>query len=652
MVGLMTAKKSAQRWRKGEWHAEKRAPARGEYFGWKGVRRAVGGIRAVERIWGGPKASIFSDDSRERKAAMEEMHMRDFRATSKTEIGEEEQKHHDQILVSWMAGAIRHDKIMEKAASKIQRMGRAWLTRKIVREGKFLRDATQVWVEAHPPPPLSSVEATMSLEKLLAMARMFGVVPKVVSETLLLEIFYQRTASGQARRVEEIELRVNWREFEQILHDASTRLEDHDSETAGESSELDQLTNLGQLLHIMLAPSEGVYDIERPRAWIRQHALEYSKANQQSHNAIESKILATGFQRTPSEESEHRKTIKKEVGGNTTDGSAAYLNSCAQLEVQPIHSLLTQLAGEEMDLQHYGLVGNDVIAFAAGLRKNQCIRKLNVCDTRLEADGFAALSNALIFNTHIQTVDLSENPLDKAGLKAVADFLSLNNSVQKLVLRGVGLTDEGWDVLVRNGFERNKAVVRLDVANNLLGDESIDHIEHLILSKPALAHIDLSWNMLSKDACEKIMNAGLERSKPRTARSAKAGRVQKQLPKIILVAEHSTQRHEMIHHKGLSAITDWKTSKTRWMSTAEFISMDVVLRDRKLSEEIRLRLIRMFAAGKYLQPLMVSQLLQVFFHQAGEAVRKKAVDYLLQKLGRPEDVVVVAHELRPSGFEI
>lgn len=228
--------------------------------------------------------------------------MRDFRATSKTEIGEEEQKHHDQILVSWMAGAIRHDKIMEKAASKIQRMGRAWLTRKIVREGKFLRDATQVWVEAHPPPPLSSVEATMSLEKLLAMARMFGVVPKedlphlfivctlrrrgltpssgyqVVSETLLLEIFYQRTAryaplpsvlifdcrdhsqhhhplefsttvfdsvacchSGQARRVEEIELRVNWREFEQILHDASTRLEDHDSETAGESSELDQV---------------------------------------------------------------------------------------------------------------------------------------------------------------------------------------------------------------------------------------------------------------------------------------------------------------------------------------------------------------------------------------------------------------------------
>jgi hypothetical protein len=110
-------------------------------------------------------------------------------------MSEEEKRQHERLLMSWMAGAIRHDHIMESAACKLQRMARAWLTRKTVRDGKFLRDAAKGWVEAHPPPPLSSTEATMSLQKLMTLARVFSLVPTVLSEAEVLDMFYRLTAT-------------------------------------------------------------------------------------------------------------------------------------------------------------------------------------------------------------------------------------------------------------------------------------------------------------------------------------------------------------------------------------------------------------------------------------------------------------------------
>ena len=55
---------------------------------------------------------------------------------------------------SWLEGALAHDKLFEQATVKIQRMARAFLTRKIVNGGKFKQDGLAAWMDANRPPPL------------------------------------------------------------------------------------------------------------------------------------------------------------------------------------------------------------------------------------------------------------------------------------------------------------------------------------------------------------------------------------------------------------------------------------------------------------------------------------------------------------------
>ena len=110
--------------------------------------------------------SVFSDDAAERKAALEYMARLDRKSIPTMRITPEVEQLHEQVLGKWLESAKRHDPFtynFNQAALKIQRMGRAWLTRKIVREGKFLRDGMQAWLSARHQTQFSSAQAKAQL---------------------------------------------------------------------------------------------------------------------------------------------------------------------------------------------------------------------------------------------------------------------------------------------------------------------------------------------------------------------------------------------------------------------------------------------------------------------------------------------------------
>jgi len=128
--------------------------------------------------------SIFSDNPDERKLALDRMSRQGEETQIQTmKITEAVEALHEHVLEKWRQGTQIYDPFSHKfnqAALKLQRMGRAWLTRKIVREGKFLRDGMKAWLSANLNTAFSSRLAAIQLSEVLKMFKIFGVCPEVV----------------------------------------------------------------------------------------------------------------------------------------------------------------------------------------------------------------------------------------------------------------------------------------------------------------------------------------------------------------------------------------------------------------------------------------------------------------------------------------
>ncbi|KAJ1473405.1 hypothetical protein T484DRAFT_1836337 [Baffinella frigidus] len=129
----------------------------------------------------------------------------------------------------------------------------------------------------------------------------------------------------------------------------------------------------------------------------------------------------------------------------------------------------------------------------AALQKK--IGDLTLCfsDARLDDETQALLFKSLIYLQRVSTLDLSENNLSPLHIPTMGKMLSVTPTLVVLCLRGCRITDSTWEVLCRDGLERNKSLKRLDVSYNLMTDLSLDFIETLILTKGNLATIDISY---------------------------------------------------------------------------------------------------------------------------------------------------------------
>ena len=81
----------------------------------------------------------------------------------------------------------------------------------------------------------------------------------------------------------------------------------------------------------------------------------------------------------------------------------------------------------------------------------------------------------------------------------MSEYIAKTHALKQLVIRGVGMSDVSFDFIVRNGVETNtRSLAHLDLSYNMLTDDSLDNIEQIILVKASLQTLDLPWNLLSE----------------------------------------------------------------------------------------------------------------------------------------------------------
>ena len=344
-----------------------------------------------------------------------------------------------------------------------------------------------------------------------------------------------------------------------------------------------------------------------------------------------------------------RSTVAESIGVSmggvvAADGVSAYLSMCAQLDEEPIPTIVHQLHGTFLNLNHYEFSEQQMEAVSAGLEKNTCVTVMSIVDASLTSECMCLLFEGLRRNTAIRKLDVSENDtLDKKSATALSQYLAKNTVLHHLTLRGLGLTDAYFDFLVRNGIEKNsKSLAHLDLAYNMLSEDSLANIEQLIYAKGHLIHLDLSWNLLTAAGIKQLERAVHERSKPRSSkRDDGSARVKKPMVKMTLVATGSEQRRSLMHLTGVSGVTRWLPEPSVLISQADYVTLCVAQRSPKLVPLFKFRLMRLLTSGRLLTSQMVAQQLADNFKGEDEALQKMALETLLHKLESPEQLYLL-----------
>ena len=160
---------------------------------------------------------------------------------------------------------------------------------------------------------------------------------------------------------------------------------------------------------------------------------------------------------------------------------------------------------EELDISSNEISDSGIECLAVVLQTTLSLRKLNVSSCQFTSKGAASLATALQVNQSIEELDISSNKVNDCGFKFLATILEHTKSLSKLKLSDCGLTSKSSEYLASFGAATSsKSLEDLDMSENHLGDESVEHIACALKLNYNLKRLDLSECGLTDSGLENI----------------------------------------------------------------------------------------------------------------------------------------------------
>jgi Ran GTPase-activating protein (RanGAP) involved in mRNA processing and transport len=150
-------------------------------------------------------------------------------------------------------------------------------------------------------------------------------------------------------------------------------------------------------------------------------------------------------------------------------------------------------------------------ALVPGLKVNESITTLFLCDNLLRVDGAKSIADLVKHNKRIRNLYIERNELDDEGVTYIAMALPYNNSIECINLSENRITNQGLGSLVENlGVSElnNSSINKLFLKSNAFSNiESARLIGRLIEVNRSLRYLDLSNNGLSDQIIQPIADA-------------------------------------------------------------------------------------------------------------------------------------------------
>mmetsp|Transcript_6156 Transcript_6156/g.10691 ORF Transcript_6156/g.10691 Transcript_6156/m.10691 type:complete len:425 (-) Transcript_6156:11-1285(-) len=135
---------------------------------------------------------------------------------------------------------------------------------------------------------------------------------------------------------------------------------------------------------------------------------------------------------------------------------------------------------------------------------------LNLAHTGIGDTGALEIAHFLSTNEHIRRLDLRGNDITSTGILHVSKALKVNQSLQSLVLmhNKIGESIEVGISILMDALKDNATLKHLDLRHNALrGVAACKHIGEMLKHNKCLSHLDLSWNELQPAGGQVLLEA-------------------------------------------------------------------------------------------------------------------------------------------------
>jgi hypothetical protein len=143
-----------------------------------------------------------------------------------------------------------------------------------------------------------------------------------------------------------------------------------------------------------------------------------------------------------------------------------------------------------VDLEGANIDAEGAAALAEALKGNTSVTSINIENNRIGAEGASALANALKENTSVTDFNLAINRIGAEGASALADALKLNRSVMSLHLFDNAIRAKGALALA-DALKVNTSVTAIDLEGNQIGADGATALADALKVNTSLTSIDL-----------------------------------------------------------------------------------------------------------------------------------------------------------------
>ncbi|XP_032226703.1 leucine-rich repeat-containing protein 74A [Nematostella vectensis] len=182
---------------------------------------------------------------------------------------------------------------------------------------------------------------------------------------------------------------------------------------------------------------------------------------------------------------------------DTSQGRGVYLKACSSLGLVPCSPFLRQLHKPEMNLMHYNLGPRGAEAVAVALMQNTKVLTLNISNNDIQEEGAIYISKMLTENFYITELDISNNNLQSQGAYAVSEMLRQNSEILEVNLSENKFIEKDVEPIVE-AMKDNYTLKSLNLSRNAFCEIGGQLLGPALDANVGLEYLNLRWNQIRR----------------------------------------------------------------------------------------------------------------------------------------------------------
>lgn len=179
-------------------------------------------------------------------------------------------------------------------------------------------------------------------------------------------------------------------------------------------------------------------------------------------------------------------------------GEQAYLKVCKILKIIPSNHVTKSLKNSVLNVRHRSIGSKEVQSITEALIGNTFVKSLDLEGNDIGHAGASQIFRLLLENCFITELSLSENNIGSKGAPIIANIFQHTRSLLNVNLKGNKLKDNDSSLL-SEGIAANKSLKSLNLSHNEFRSHAGHKFGNAIATNVTLLQLDLSWNHLRMD---------------------------------------------------------------------------------------------------------------------------------------------------------